>query len=173
MISNSKCYLINIEHTSLEQLRNWRNNPELRQYFREYREINSDMQQQWYQDKVLNDINWINFEIHAKDSRLIGYCGLHINWVYSNAEFGIYIGDTYYLGRGIGIAALRLLCNYGFNDLNLHRIWCEVYSNNINATKLYRKIGFIDEGKKREEYFCQGRYYDIILMGLLRDEFHI
>ena len=173
MISNSTCDLINIEPTSLEQLRQWRNNPELRQYFCEYREINTDMQQRWYQDKVLNDMNWIHFEIHTKGSRLIGYCGLHINWVYSNAEFSIHIGDKNYLGQGIGTNALHSLLNHGFNYLNLHRIWCEVYSNNISAANMYRRIGFIDEGQKREAYFCKGKYHNVILMGLLCNEFNI
>ena len=132
MIKGEKCFLTAVNPDSIETLRNWRNNPKLRRYFREFREISKSMQENWYNTRVLNNPNQFDFEIHDKESKaLIGHCGLYyVNWVSRAAEFTIYVGDFNFRGMGIGSDALRTLIGYGFNDLNLNRIWCEVYSNN-------------------------------------------
>ena len=62
MIKGKKIFLTSVEEDSLEQMRNWRNEPELRKYFREYREISQTMQQAWYK-KILIDEKQVNFEI--------------------------------------------------------------------------------------------------------------
>ena len=172
MIKGNKINLTSICPNNLEQLRNWRNKPELRKYFREYREISPDMQKRWYQEKVLNDTKQVNFEIHENTSnQLIGHCGLYyINWVHRHAEFGIYIGDSDYRSGGYGSDALRQLIRYGFEDLNLNRIWCEVYDNNA-ALEVYKHIGFVYEGKMRENYYNEGRYWDSHILAMLRSDY--
>ena len=66
MLSGKKVYLSSVEESSLEKLRQWRNKPELRRYFREYREISSTMQKNWFNNRVLNNPNQVDFEIHDK-----------------------------------------------------------------------------------------------------------
>jgi hypothetical protein len=171
MLKGQKCYLTSVEESSIETLRNWRNNPELRKYFREYREINKSMQKQWYENRVLNNQNQVDFEIHdVKTEKLIGHCGLYyINWVSRSAEFTVYIGDFDYRGKGIGKDALITLFDYGFKTLNLHRIWCEVYSNN-KALGVYEHIGFKKEGVMRETYYNAGQYWDSTILSMLSRE---
>ena len=172
MLKGKKIYLSSVEENSLEQLREWRNNPELRRYFREHREISSVMQKNWYKTRVLDNPNQVDFEIHDKHTdKLLGHCGLYyINWIHRHAEFGIYIGDEDFRQGGYGSDALRTLLKYGFNDLNLNKIWCEVYSNN-DAIDVYRHIGFVDEGCLRQNYFNEGQYWDSCLMSMLREEY--
>ena len=62
MILGKKVYLTAVEKKDLPQLMIWRNKEELRQYFREYREINEDMQNKWFEEKVLNDFSTIMFQ---------------------------------------------------------------------------------------------------------------
>tara|TARA_Y100000296_G_scaffold34805_1_gene40368 strand:+ start:10238 stop:10687 length:450 start_codon:yes stop_codon:yes gene_type:complete len=145
--------------------------PELRKYFREYRELSTTMQDAWY-EKILIDKEQVNFEIRAlKNDRLIGCCGLHyIDWVHRHAEFGIYIGVDKYRNGDNGSDALRTLIKFGFEDLNLNRIWCEVYENN-SALDVYRHIGFKDEGTLRQTYYNEGRYWDSHLLSMLREEY--
>ena len=171
MLKGKKCYLTAVEEESIEQLRNWRNNPDLRRYFREYREISKPMQKNWYESRVLNNPNQVDFEIHDQETgKLIGHCGLYyINWVNRSAEFTVYVGDMNYRGKGIGKDALVTLFNYGFNNLNLHRIWCEVYSNN-DAIGVYKHIGFQQEGAMREVYFDEGKYWDSTILSMLKRE---
>ena len=171
MIEGSKCFLTAVNPESIETLRNWRNNPNIRKYFREFREINKPMQNDWYINKVLKNSNQFDFEIHEKKSgQLIGHCGLYyVNWVNRTAEFTIYVGDFDFRGKGIGSDALRTLIRYGFNDLNLNRIWCEVYSNN-DAIHIYENIGFIKEGVMREQYYNDGKYWDSTILSMLKSE---
>ena len=172
MINGKKVFLSSVERENIEQLRLWRNKPELRKYFREHKEIGKDMQSKWYKTRVLDDRDQINFEIHDKEShQLIGHCGLyHISWIHRYAEFGIYIGDDSFRSDGYGSDALRTLIGYGFNDLNLNRIWCEVYSNNT-AIDIYRHIGFKDEGTLKQTAFKNGKYLDSYILGMLKSDY--
>ena len=171
MVTGKKSCLSAVNQDSLSQLREWRNDPDMRKYFREYREISDTMQNNWY-NKITSDPNQVNFEIHDKDTNtLIGHCGLYyINWIARHAEFGIYIGHPHYKGGGYGSDALRILIQYGFTELNLNKIWCEVYSNN-QAVDIYRHIGFQDEGILREHYFSDGQYWDSLMLSILKSEF--
>ena len=141
MLNGKKVILTSVEEENLEQLRNWRNRPELRKYFREYREISKTMQKRWF-EKINNDPNQVNFEIRTLDNQLlIGHCGLYyINWIIKSAEFGIYVGDNNHRNGGFGSDALRTLIKYGFEDLNLNKIWCEVYDNNTSID-VYKPAG--------------------------------
>ena len=171
MIKGEKCFLTAVNPDSIETLRNWRINPKLRRYFREFREISKPMQESWYRDRVLNNPNQFDFEIRDKETgSLIGHCGLYyVNWVSRSAEFTIYIGDFSFRGQGIGSDALRSLIRYGFDDLNLNRIWCEVYSNN-DAIHIYEKIGFIKEGVMRDQYYSEGKYWDSTILSMLSSD---
>tara|TARA_Y100000401_G_scaffold117326_1_gene125650 strand:- start:1505 stop:2047 length:543 start_codon:yes stop_codon:yes gene_type:complete len=172
MVNGKKVYLSSMERENLEQLRQWRNQPELRKYFREYREITKDMQNKWYENRVLNSKEQVDFEIHDKESnKLIGHCGLYyIDWIHRFGEFGIYIGDDDFRSGGYGSDALRTLIGYGFNDLNLNKIWCEVYDNN-NALSVYKHVGFVYEGKMRQNYFNEGKYWDSHILSMLKVEY--
>ena len=77
MLKGKKIYLTSIEKEDLEPLRNWRNREDYRKYFREYREISKDMQQRWYESKVLADNSTIMFAIRDLETdELLGCCGL-------------------------------------------------------------------------------------------------
>jgi len=171
MLSGKKITLVSVEENNLEQLRVWRNRPGLRKYFREHREISKIMQEKWFK-KINEDSEQVNFQIHDKETnKLIGHCGLYyINWIHRHAEFGIYIGDDNFRNGGWGSDALRTLINYGFDDLNLNRIWCEVYSNNT-ALEVYKHLGFKEEGVLRESYFNEGKYWNSHMLGILKKDY--
>lgn len=168
----NKIQLRNVEPRDLEQLRQWRNQPVLRQYFREYREITPLMQQKWYEDCVCTNKNQVDFVIERPqpDADIIGHCGLYyIDWLHKRAEFTIYIGNMMFRNHGCGSDALRTLCKYGFEELNLNKIWCEVFDNNP-AIVVYRHLGFVDEGTLRQHHFSVGRYMDSHILSMLRSE---
>ena len=75
-------------------------------------------------------------------------------------------GATATAGRSI-VLALR----YAFNELNLHRVWLTTTGFNERALKLYEKLGFRHEGRGREHILLDGTRWDIVYMGMLRDEF--
>jgi len=106
-----------------------------------------------------------------KDDRVIGNTALHgIHSHNQHASFGIMIGDKREWGKGYGTEATRLIVGHGFHTLNLHRIWLHVYEDNPRAIRSYEKVGFRREGVLRDHAFRDGRYGNVITMGLLRDE---
>jgi RimJ/RimL family protein N-acetyltransferase len=87
-----------------------------------------------------------------------------------SAEIGIMIGEKSYRDQGYGTETMQLLIDYGFGTLNLHRIWLQVYAKNKRGIRTYEKAGFQYEGKFRDGHYQHGRYYDVHLMSVLRDE---
>ena len=174
MIKGKKIILQQPTREDMPQLLEWRNRPEHRLYYREYRESNLEEQISWYENIMLKDPTWHHFIASPIENphKKIGVAFLnHIHPVYQTAEFGITIGDLDYRGDGYGRDMLITLIQYGFEELNLNKIWCEVYSNN-DSIHLYRKIGFKDEGTLRQQVFKNGEYLDSHLLGLLKPEYN-
>ena len=106
------------------------------------------------------------------EDKLLGSVGLEsINHQNRTATLGIFIGDKDYRSKGYGTEAIRLLLDYGFNYMNLHSIKLELMSFNERALKCYKKCGFKETGRIRENKFINGKYYDIITMDILENEF--
>jgi len=104
--------------------------------------------------------------------RLLGNCGLlDIEESNRSAEVGIFIGPPEARGKGYGTEALRLLCDYAFNALNLRSLMLRVYDYNERAIASYRRIGFRELGRRRKARYYGGAYHDVVLMDLLAEEF--
>lgn len=107
------------------------------------------------------------------DGKLIGIVDLRdAEPEVGEAKLDIYIGDPAYRnGGGYGTEALRLMCRYGFNSMRLHQITLWVVAENEVARHVYRKVGFVEEGRHREAFVAaDGRRHDMILMSMLKGE---
>ncbi len=87
------------------------------------------------------------------------------------AEYGIFIGEESARGRGVGTAAARLMLRYCFQEEKLHRVFLRVLSDNARAIRSYEKAGFRREAYLRESVFLDGEYRDIVLMGILEQDY--
>lgn len=116
-------------------------------------------------DKYIFAIRTIN------ENKFIGVTGYeNILWNNGVATIYIGIGDTSYRGKGIGKEALSLTMEFGFQELNFHRIQLNVLSYNDPAIKLYENLGFQREGIYRDFIHRDGKRYDMYLYGILRKE---
>ncbi len=105
------------------------------------------------------------------DDRPIGTSGLfEIDYVNGQAGIGISIGEKELWSQGLGTDAMSALLDFGFGQLRLERMWLEVYDFNKRAQRSYEKSGFVLEGVERHAMFRQGRFIDVHLMSMLRDE---
>jgi len=86
------------------------------------------------------------------------------------AEIGIMLGEKTWWNKGYGTETMRAMLRHGFETLNLHRIWLQVYANNKRGVKAYEKAGFRHEGMYREGHYQAGIYHDVLLMSVLRQE---
>lgn len=84
---------------------------------------------------------------------------------------GIFIGDKDYREKGYGTEAIRLILDYGFNYLNLNNIKLDLMEFNERALACYKKCGFKEYGRRRKCRFINGKYYDVIEMDILSEEF--
>lgn len=110
-------------------------------------------------------------EEHA-GGELVGVCGLcYIEWVDRTAELSLYIGrDALYIDDTLAPAAARILMAHAFGDLNLRRLWVEVYAYDTAKARLFAALGFSLEGTLREHRFHEGIHHASLLFGLLRSE---
>src|SRR5690606_6936574 len=88
-----------------------------------------------------------------------------------SAVLGIMIGEKTHWNRGYGTDAIMTMLAYGFDALNLHRIELTVSEDNARGIACYRKCGFVEEGRLRQNRFARGRYWDSLLMSVLAEEF--
>jgi RimJ/RimL family protein N-acetyltransferase len=116
--------------------------------------------------------NSFGFAIRAlADDRLIGFVGLGgINWMNGDCFVGIGIGEPEDWGKGYGTDAMRLILRYAFTELNLHRVSLGVYAYNSRGIRSYEKAGFVVEGRARQVVQREGRRWDEVSMGILRQE---
>lgn len=123
-------------------------------------------------DKHVGDDFASQFVIEA-DGKMIGGIGLHprsINRRSGTAEFGIQIGDPEYVGQGYGRDALTTLLDWAFFVQNFRKITLDTLASNERAIRCYTAVGFREEGRQREQEWYNGRYDDVVLMGILQRE---
>lgn len=179
MLIGKKIILRAIESDDLPLLRDWRNTEDFRKYFREYQELNLANQDLWFKKYVVEDKNTLMFMIEDKESGTpIGVCGLcYINWIHRNADLSIYIGkDNLYIDtekNGYAFDVFDQLFEYGFNRLNLHKIWCEIYSFDEKKHELFKNYGLKQDGVLRDNYFYDGEYQDSHLFSILSSEWRL
>jgi diamine N-acetyltransferase len=112
----------------------------------------------------------IIYYIIEKDNKRIGYFRMNN---YSEMNKNIYIGaDLHedYRGKGFGYLAYKEYIDFLFNNIDLHKISLEVLETNGIAMRLYKKLGFVEEGRKREEIKKGGLYFDSVIMSILKSE---
>lgn len=117
----------------------------------------------------------IQFAIRGVDSEaLMGYIALmNIVWSNRTADLGVFIGDVDNRGKRLGATAISLLLDYAFNELNLQRIQLDVVDYNRPAIRVYQKLGFTQEGARRQHGERDGKRYDVLLFGILASEWRL
>lgn len=173
MLYGEKVGLRAVERSDLGTLLQWRNQPEYRRFFREYRELNMEDQNRWFESKVMADEHTRMFSIERLEiGELIGVCGLcYINWLDRSADFSIYIGkDDLYIDKKYALDAARVMIEYGFNELNLHRLWAEIYGIDEKKKELFSALGFVHEATHKATHWTEGQWVDSWYYRLLYEE---
>jgi RimJ/RimL family protein N-acetyltransferase len=112
------------------------------------------------------------FQIRTLDGDiLIGFVGLFGEFMnHGDAWVGIGLGEREYWGRGYGTDTMRVILRYAFTELNLWRVTLGTFEYNPRAIHSYEKAGFTLEGRARKNLLRDGRRWDTLFMGILREE---
>lgn len=172
-LSGKKLYLRGVEKEDLEKFVPWINDQEVTHYmFMGNRPAHLEVLIEQWEREIRNPNEAIFAIIDKKEDTLIGSAGLYqINNISRASEFRIIIGEKRFWKKGYGSETAGLLLEYGFEKLNLNKIWLGVNAENLAAGRSYEKAGFVKEGVLRQEIFRNNRYYDAIRMSILRAEY--
>ena len=106
-----------------------------------------------------------------EDDRLVGAISLEGNLIaHAEAFVGIGIGERELWGKGYGTDAMRVILRYAFSELTLRRVSLNTFEYNPRAIRSYEKVGFVHEGRVRGYLHRSGERWDLIFMGILREE---
>lgn len=93
-----------------------------------------------------------------------------IDHIHHKGEYGIFLGEEAARGRGIGTEAAKLMIQYGFEQLGLHRIYLRALAGNRQAIRSYEKAGFLQEGYLKDDVCIHGKFVDIVWMAIVNKE---
>ena len=159
-----------IEKKDLQTIQAWRNDENLRRYFREYRDFSMSQLEKWYDNMIFD--NRFEFFIVEHDNNPIGVAGItYIDWVNRHADVHFYIGEgSEWIDKKHSPEAFNLILDYGFDILNLNKIWAEIYEIDSKKLKFFKDNGFSIDANLREHYYYKGKYYTSHLLSLLKSE---
>jgi len=169
MIKGQHTTLRAIEREDLPHLLSWRNDPDLRRYFREYRELNFQQQLNWFENKVNSDICTRMFAIIDSQQELLGAAGLcYVDWINRTADFSIYIGkNRLYIDEILAPDAAKVIIKYAFEELGINRLWSEIYSFDHAKVKFFNTLGFQLDGTHRQTHWAENKWHDSFFFSLL------
>lgn len=162
-----------VEEKDLPLMVEWRNDPEINYYFYEYEPLSLSMQKLWFENYLKNIQTDKIFIIDEKlERKTIGMVSIyHIDWRNKKAEWGRLIILKEFQGRGYGKEIEKEIYKYSFEHLNLNKLSCEVYAFNEKVVKAHEKMGSKIEGLLRQHVYRHGKYQDVYVMSILRDEY--
>ncbi|MHB2153630.1 UDP-4-amino-4,6-dideoxy-N-acetyl-beta-L-altrosamine N-acetyltransferase [Calditrichota bacterium GD2] len=159
-----------ISEKDLEKIMNWRMKPEITKYMYTDPDLNIEKQLKWYKNHVIDNDREKYWLINV-DGIDIGLVALtDIDKVNSRCYWAYYIGEFDYLGKGIGKQVELNVLTYVFDILNMNKLCCEVFTFNKKVIKLHEKFGSKVEGTLRQHIKKNNKYYDIVTMGILKEE---
>ena len=128
-------------------------------------------QDQWFRNHT-TDPNQQHYVIETMEGETIGTVSLlDIDWKNRKAGVGVKIATSQNRGNGYGTDALMAILRYAFDELNLHRIDSSWLSYNKRSEAMQRNCGFREEGIRREYLFKDGAYHDLVIAGILEQEY--
>ena len=131
------------------------------------------MAEQWITDQARahEGGSAVSFAITlAGDATFIGSISLDIVQTHRHARLGYWLGLPYW-NNGYATESVKAVLDYGFNRLNLNRIYSPHFQGNEASGQVLRKVGMTYEGRMREHYVRFDRFVDLELYGLLKREF--
>jgi RimJ/RimL family protein N-acetyltransferase len=106
-----------------------------------------------------------------QDGKLLGFIRIEwIEWTHGTGNLKMAIGDRQERNKGFGSDALSLMLHYAFNELNLYRLTAVVGEDNPGALRFFKRYGFVEEVRRRKALLRDGQTWDMIHLGLLRDD---
>jgi RimJ/RimL family protein N-acetyltransferase len=163
-----------IERSDLPTLQIWANDPVTQDGIGEIHFPSSlDFHEAWFSNLKTDRLNQ-RFVVETPEGSIIGLSSLmNIDWRNRHAWHGLVIGDLNHRGKGYGVDAIMATMRYAFEELNLMRLDGSMIEYNSQSVGLYcgPKLGWREEGRRRNYFYRKGRYWDQIIVGVTRADY--
>jgi len=161
-----------VSHSIKEAVRIWRNSEHVKKNMYTDHNITADEHNNWLNSLTKNDKTKV-FVILCDDTPS-GIVSLsNIDYHNKTASWAFYLSSEDFMGKGVGVVVEYKLIEYVFNDLKLEKLNCEVLATNIGVISLHKKFAFVEEGLIRKNIIKEGARVDVVLLGLLKDEWKL
>jgi len=125
----------------------------------------------WIRRTIASSADVVFSVIDADTDRYLGQIGIHQIHARSRVgRLGVVIASRGDMGKGHGSDAIRAVLDLGFGPIGLHKLWVMMFAHNTRTRGICQRLGFLEEGVLREEYFHAGRWYDMVRLSLLARE---
>ncbi len=168
-LEGERINLRTIEESDLEFLRDGVNHPQVRTYLNIREPQNLENQKDFFENIICNS-EGVHLLI-CKEKERLGIISLRPDEDKADklGNIGIWVHPEHH-GNGYGTEASKIITEYGFNQLNYHKIYARAYEDNKASKSIWKKLGFKEEGVLRDHAYKQGEYKDIVHYGVLRSE---
>ncbi len=169
-----RIFLRHLEISDCQRVYQWHNDPELYStLINPFHPVSLQTVEDWIKRKSQYSDKEINFAICLADtSEHIGNLYMRdIDFVNRNCSVGAFIASPKNRGKGYVQEALDQLVEYAYETLGLKRVYMHTFADNERAVKLLRKCGFTIEGKMRQHVFKNGRFKDVLILGMCESDY--
>ena len=170
-LASGKVILRGFVNSDIPHLIKWYNDPEILNLTAETEPLSQEKARAFLRT-IKTDKNRIWFMILDNATKTpIGECGLlRIFRQWKTADLTMVIGEKRYWGKGHSHDAMRLLLDFAFTNLKLHRLSVGVLETNGRAIRFYKWFGFREEGRQLDGYLSDGKYADFVMMSMIEDK---
>ena len=143
----------------------WRNSEGVRPFFIYQAPFTRENHEKWLEEVIFKKKGY-QFMVYDKltDTMIGSTYFRDVDMISSKAEFGFFIGEESYKGRGIGSEILNLMTEYGFQTLGFHKIYARAFADNKASVQCFLKNGFVQEAYLKQEVLIGETYRDIVFV---------
>ena len=172
MLEYEKTRIRPLSMDDLDNIMSWVNDPEVvGRYAYFTKPFSKEQEEEWLKQKLNSKTDFF-YAIENADGIYIGNCAIEkIHWPAKHGRLSITIGNKAERGNGHGFRAINLLLYRAFNAHELHKIYLLVAIDNQRGINLFKKCGFVEEGRLKDHYIIEGKFIDMYSMRILDGEF--
>ncbi len=101
---------------------------------------------------------------------IVGTIGFHkVDWLNRSVEIGYWLAEAYQ-GKGIATKSCKAFIDHAFGEWHLHRLQIRCATGNQRSCRIPERLGFVKEGMQRDAEFLYDRYVDLVIYGMLEEE---
>lgn len=170
----SRVYLRPLRVEDYKTLVVWHNDPDIQnmvgghKYF-----VSEEREKKWIENVINSDDRLVLAVCLVENDKHIGNIMLQeIDWINRSAHVPVLIGDKTEWNKGYATEARMQMLKFAFEERGIERVWAVVVEDNIGSIRMLEKCGYVKEGVLRRSLYKNGRYYNQVMMGVLRDEFY-